>query len=55
MENGYLTRRSLLKTAALATTALAVPFVRGADDSHDRHQRRKPGASPMEARYCHAQ
>src|SRR3954452_871416 len=30
MENGYLTRRSLLKTAALATTALAVPFVRGA-------------------------
>jgi hypothetical protein len=30
MENGHLTRRSLLKTAALATTALTVPFVHGA-------------------------
>src|SRR5436309_12987771 len=30
MENGHLTRRSLLKTATLATTALAVPFVHGA-------------------------
>jgi ABC-type glycerol-3-phosphate transport system substrate-binding protein len=30
MENGNLTRRSLLKTAALVSTALAAPFVRGA-------------------------
>jgi hypothetical protein len=30
MENGHLTRRSLLKTAALATTTLTVPFVHSA-------------------------
>ena len=30
MENGHLTRRSLLRAAALAGTALSVPFVRGA-------------------------
>src|SRR5205807_3187723 len=30
MEIGHLTRRSLLKTATLATTALAMPFVHGA-------------------------
>src|SRR5437763_4741099 len=30
MENKQLMRRSLLKTAALATTALTVPFVHGA-------------------------
>jgi len=30
MENGHLTRRSLVKTAALAITALAVPFAHGA-------------------------
>jgi hypothetical protein len=30
MENGHLTRRSLLKTAALAATALTVAFAHGA-------------------------
>jgi len=30
MENGHLTRRSLLKAAAFASTVPAAPFVRGA-------------------------
>ena len=30
MENGHLTRRSLLKTAALVSIPLTAPFVRGA-------------------------
>jgi hypothetical protein len=44
MENGHLTRRSLVKTAALATTALAVPFAHGAFAASAFARRCRPDA-----------
>jgi len=57
MASALLTRRSVLQTAAVATTALAVPFVRG---THAAGKLRcgfwdhwVPGANEPLAQLCH--